>query len=84
MLFNDFKFIIIKNLHQDSFDSCRYFYDEFIRKDLIITSSLDGHVKIIDFSRYNSFILLDLNFESLQKKIINTAYYINQHILVPI
>ncbi len=56
------------------------------RKDLIITSSLDGHVKVINFSRYDDcFILLDLNLESnYQRKIINTVYYINQHLIVPI
>ena len=78
-------FIIQKKLHKESFDSCRYFYEELKRKDLIITSSLDGHVKVINFSKYDCFILLDLNFESNnQRKIINTVYYINQHLIVPI
>ena len=32
-------------------------------KDLIITASLDSHVKIIDFKKEESEILIDFNFE---------------------
>ena len=81
----DKKFIIIKELHKQSFDSCRYFYDELQNIDLIITASLDSHVKVINFLKENSEIILDLNFETntATKKIINTAYYIHQCVLVP-
>ena len=40
-------FILFTNLHKDSFDSCRHFYDNENNRDLIITSSLDRHVKVI-------------------------------------
>lgn len=77
------KFIIKKFLHKLPFNSCRYFYDDLKKKDLIITSSLDQHVKLIEFLKENSEIILDLNFESNTKKIINTAYYLEQYIIVP-
>lgn len=83
-ILNDTKFIIIKELHKQSFDSCRHFYDELKKLDLIITSSLDCHVKVINFLKENSEIILDLNFQSqIKKPIINTAYFFNQCILVP-
>lgn len=77
------KFIIKKLLHKQPFNSCRYFYDDLKKKDLIITSSLDQHVKLIEFLKENSEIILDLNFELNGKKIINTAYYLEQYIIVP-
>ena len=80
---NNRKFIIIKYLHKKDFNSCRYFYDELGLKDLIITASLDCHVKVIYFLEENSKILFDLSFDSNNRKIINTAYCLNQHILVP-
>ena len=70
-------------MHKDSFDSCRYFYDENKNKDLIITSSLDSHVKVIDFKEKDSEIILDLNFEYIKDVIINTAYFMNNKIIVP-
>ena len=87
----DKQFTIIKQLHNQNFDSIRYFKYEKnsflyeIKKDLIITASLDSHVKIIDFKKEESTILIDLNFESQVKRIINTAYFINEfeYILVP-
>ena len=33
------------------FDSCRYFYDENNKRDLILTTSLDNHVKVINFKK---------------------------------
>ena len=80
---NDKKFIIIKKLHKDSFDSCRYFYDDIQKKDLIITSSLDSHVKVVNFKKDKSEIILDLNFESTKDAIINTAYFYQEFIMVP-
>ena len=77
------KFTIIVKLHTQSFDSLRYYYCEKEELDLLITASLDSHVKIIDFKRDESWVLIDLNFESNQRTIINTAYFINDYIMVP-
>ena len=76
------KFILIKNLHNKSFDSCRHYYDSINIRDFIITSSLDNHVKIINFKKKESELILDLNFES-KKSIINTAYFVSGKIMVP-
>ena len=80
---NDKKFIIIKKLHKESFDSCRYYYDNIKKRDLLITNSHDSHVKIIDFKKEKSEIILDLNFESIKDVIINTAYFAYETILIP-
>ena len=81
---NDKKFIIIKKLHNNSFDSCRYIFDEDKKRDLIITSSLDSHVKIVNFKKEKSEKILDLNFESEKDKvIINTAILVHETILIP-
>ena len=82
-VFNEKKYILIKKLHYRSFDSCRYFYDEINIRDLIITSSLDRHVKVINFNKEESKVILDLNFETEKTVIINTAYFIQDKILVP-
>ena len=75
------KFILIKKLHNKSFDSCRHYYDSINIRDLNITSSLDNHVKIINFKKKESELILDLNFES-KKSIINTAYFASGKIMV--
>lgn len=81
---NDKKFIIIKKLHNNSFDSCRYYLDEDKKRDLIITSSLDSHVKVVNFNKEKSEIIIDLNFESEKEKvIINTAIIVHETILIP-
>ena len=81
---NDTKFIIIKKLHNDSFDSCRYNFDEDKKRDLIITASLDSHVKVVNFKKDKSEIIIDLNFESEKDKvIINTAIFVHETILIP-
>ena len=80
---NDKKFIIIKKLHKDSFDSCRHFFDDSKKRDLLITSSHDNHVKIVNFKKEKSEIILDLNFESVKDAIINTAYLVHETVLVP-
>ena len=70
-------------MHEDSFDSCRHFYDSVNKRDLILTSSLDRHVKVIHFKEKLSEIILDLNFENIESVIINTAYFINNKIMIP-
>ena len=80
---NNNKFIIIKKLHNRPFDSCRYYYDEINSRDLIITSSFVD-VKVVNFQKENSKVLLSLNFELEGMIIINTAYFILDKILVPI
>ena len=84
-IINDEKFIIVKELHKDFFDSCRYYLDDNDNKnrDLIITSSLDLHVKVINFKKEESEILLDLNFESLKDEVINTVYFSHDLLLIP-
>jgi len=77
------KFIIMKKLHRDSFDSCRQFYDKDKNRNLILTSSFDEHVKVINFKKQESEIIIDLNLESRIILIINTACLINNKILVP-
>ena len=79
----DEKFTIYEKLHEEFFDSIRYYYDNENDRDLLITASLDSHVKVIDFKRKNSEKIIDLNFNSKNKVIINTAYFINDIILIP-
>ena len=79
---NDNKFIIIKKLHGDLFFSCRHFYNEEKIQDLIITSSFDNHVKVTNFQKEKSEVILDLNFDENQKPI-NTAYFSHDYIIVP-
>ena len=78
------EYIIINNIHTKPFNSCRYFFDKTNSRDLIITSSFDSHVKIINFMKENSDIIIDLFFTSNYGLIINTAYFINNKIIVPI
>ena len=80
---NNKKIIIIKQLHKDSFDSCRYFLDDIQKRDLIITSSLDSHVKLVNFKKEKSEIILDLNFETTKDAIINTVCFFKESIIVP-
>jgi hypothetical protein len=79
----DIKYILFRRFHQDSFDSCRYFYDNNNQKDLIITSSLDKHVKVVDFQEKNSKIILDLNFDYVIDVIINTVYFLDNKLIIP-
>ena len=60
----DEKFTIYEKLHEEFFDSIRYYYDIENDRDLLITASLDSHVKVIDFKRKNSEKIIDLNFNS--------------------
>ena len=68
-------FILINKLHKEPFDSCRHFYDNDNDRDLIITSSLDRHVKVTHLKKRFSTVILDLNFDYLENVIINTAYF---------
>ena len=77
------KFTIYEKLHENNFDSLRHFYDKNKDRDLLITASLDSHVKVIEFKREKSEKIIDLNFQSENKVIINTSYFINDMILVP-
>ena len=79
----DNKFILFKKLHKEPFDSCRYFYDKNKFRDLIITSSHDSHVKVINFKLKDSTVILDLDLEIYKDVIINTAYFIDNKIIVP-
>ena len=79
----DKKFTLFKKLHTESFDSCRHFFDNINKRNLLFTSSFDKHVKVINFQRENSEIIIDLNFEIYIKPIINTACLINNKIVVP-
>ena len=80
---NNKKFILISKLHTDAFDSCRQFYDKNNKRNLILTSSFDTHVKVINFKKEDSEIIIDLGFESYVRPIINTACFINNKIVVP-
>ena len=80
----DKKFTIINKLHKDIFDSCRHYYDENNERDLIITASNDSHVKVIEFYKEESEIIIDLNFERQDKLIIYTAFILNDKILIPV
>ena len=90
-ILDDKKFILIKKLHKMQFDSCRYFYDENNKRDLIVTTSLDNHVKVINFKKEKSEIILDLNFEpketenekEKEKVLITTACISYENIMVP-
>ena len=76
-------FILINKLHKEPFDSCRHFYDNDNDRDLIITSSLDRHVKVTHFKKRFSTVILDLNFDYIENVTINTAYLINNKIMIP-
>ena len=80
----DKKFTIINKLHKDIFDSCRHYYDENNERDLIITASNDSHIKVIEFYKEESQIIIDLNFERQDKLIIYTAFILNDKILIPV
>jgi len=83
---NDKKFSIFNDLHKNYFDSCRYFLDEEKKRDLIITASLDKHVKVVNFKiEKKSELIFDINFNSKEKEvIINTAYFIGENVMVPV
>ena len=84
-IIDDKKFTIIENLHENNFDTCRYFYDSNKKRDLLITASLDAHVKLINFKRDKSTKIMDLNFQSKNAKVINnTSYILKDIILIPI
>ena len=78
---NPFK--LFSNFHKTFFDSVRHFYDGKNFRDLIITTSLDSHVKVVDFKRKDSKLIYDFNFEYLDNVIINTAYFIENKIMIP-
>ena len=77
------KYIVIKKIHQMPFESCREFYDKINNRNLILTSSFDEHVKVVNFKKEKSEIIIDLNLESNIITIINTACLINNKIVVP-
>jgi hypothetical protein len=81
----DEKFIIFSKFHKNYIESVRHFYGEKDRRDLIITTSLDNHVKVINFKKTNSEIIMDLNFElnRNQKMVINTACLSKEIIMIP-
>jgi len=79
----DKKYIIINKIHQKPFNSCRYFFDKTNSRELIITSSFDSHVKVINFMKEKSNIIIDIFFTYDYGLIINTAYFINHKIIVP-
>ena len=72
---NDNKFIIIKQLHNIPFDSCRYSYDVLNSRDLLITCSY-VEVKIVNFKKEKSQVLLTLNFKSEGMIYINIIFII--------
>lgn len=81
ILSNPFK--LFSNFHKNFFDSVRHFYDYKNFRDLIITASLDSHVKVVDFKRKESKLIYDFDFEYLDNVIINTAYFIENKIMIP-
>ena len=78
---NPFK--LFSNFHKTFFDSVRHFFDIKNYRDLIITTSLDSHVKIVDFKVKESKLIYDFDFEYLDNVIINTAYFIENKIMIP-
>ena len=91
MLFNlecydyskDFQYTLFKSFHKKPFDSCRYFYDSITKKDLIISTSLDRHVKVVEFKEIYSEIIKDFDFESIEGVIINTAIFVDNEVIFP-
>ena len=79
---NQLKNIIIEGLHEDLFVSCKSFDHH------IITTSLDNHLKIVSLLEINNSlrgtIELDYNFESLKGVIINTSFFLNSKIFIPL
>ena len=80
---SDRTYILIYRLHKDWFNSVRHFYDDIKSRDLILTSSHDNHVKVINFKKEDSSVILDLNCSFYKEVIINTAYFIDNKIIVP-
>ena len=74
---NNKKFILIKNLYEEPFHSCRYFYDEQNKRDLLITSySTDNQVKFVKFEKGRGEFVYNLDFRG--KPEIRTTYLINK------
>ena len=79
------KYILFSRLHKKNIDSCRHFYEESNRRDLIITTSSDNHVKVINFIKKVSEIILDLDLElnRNEKVAVNNACIINGTVMIP-
>ena len=78
---NKKKKILFNQIFNKSISSCRYYLDKKNNRDLLIISS-DKEVKIINFEKENSSVILDLNFQN-RIGFISTSYIINNNILVP-
>jgi len=74
---------MIYKLHKNYIESCRYFYEEKNGRDLVITTSLDNHVKVINFKKSNSEIIVDLELNRNQKVVINNACLSKEIIMIP-
>ena len=79
---SDKKIILFNQLFDQSFSSCRYYLDKKKNRDLLIISSSNKYVTIVNFEKENSNIISFLNFK---KRIgnISTSYIINNNILIP-
>ena len=73
--------ILFKKLFTQPFVSCRYYLDKENKRDLLIICS-DKYVKIINFEKEKSSIILFLNFQNKNGNI-STSYIINNNIIVP-
>ena len=81
----DKKYILFPKLHKNYIESCRHFYEEKNGRDLVITASLDNHVKVINFKKSYSEIIVDLDLElnRNQKVVINNACLSKEIIMIP-
>ena len=78
------KFDVIKNLYNNTFHSCRHFFDDKNYRDLILTSfSKDNKIKVINFQRENSKVILVLPYSDESFKI-RTTYFLNGNIIIPL
>ena len=81
---NEKQFTVIKNLYNENFYSCRHFYDDNNSRDLILTCfSKDNKIKVINFQRENSKVILKLQFSN-KSFIIRTIYFLNGKIIIPL
>ena len=78
---NNKKYVLIKNLYEEPFHSCRYFYDEQKKRDLIITSySTNNQIKFIKFEKEKGEFVYNLDFRG--KPNIRTTYLINGMLII--
>ena len=83
-ILNDTKFTLINKLYNDTFHSCRYFYDSKEKRDLILTCfSKENKIKVINFQKEKSRIILKIQMENTDL-LIRTVFFLDEKIIIPL